>query len=59
MSQRTTLDQLEDMREFRRLRNYYRRNFTNGESDETFVLWCEEMCKRERRERREVDPEAG
>jgi len=36
-----------DLREFRRLRNYYRRNFTNGESDDSFLNWCEMMCARE------------
>lgn len=46
MNQKTTLDQLEDLREFSRLRNYYRRNFTNGMSDEAFILWCEDMCAR-------------
>ncbi len=37
----------DDLREFRRLRNYYRRNFTNGQSDECFVIWCEDMCAQE------------
>lgn len=48
MNERTILDQLEDLREFRRLRNYYRRNYTNGHSDESFIVWCEDMCERER-----------
>ena len=37
-----------DLREFRRLREYYRRNFRNGESDGCFVNWCELMCQGER-----------
>jgi len=37
-------DETRDLREFKRLRNYYRRNFVNGESDEAFLLWCEGMC---------------
>ena len=37
----------EDLREFRRHRNYYRVNFTNGESDESFQLWILDMCDTE------------
>ncbi len=37
----------ENLREFRRLRNYYRRNFTGGASDECFIIWCEDMCAQE------------
>jgi hypothetical protein len=37
----------QDLREFRRLRNYYRRNFANGPSDEAFILWIETMCEQE------------
>lgn len=43
-----TLDEYNDKRdlkEFRRLRNYYRNNFTNGDSDQSFVLWVESMCE--------------
>lgn len=34
-----------DIKEFRRLRNYYRINFKSGHSDESFVLWCETMVR--------------
>lgn len=34
-----------DIKEFRRLRNYYRINFKSGHSDESFVLWCEVMLR--------------
>jgi hypothetical protein len=33
-----------DMAEFKRLRRYYRDNFQNGASHESFILWCEQMC---------------
>lgn len=49
VDEKTTLDRLEDLREFKRLRNYYRRNFSNGESDESFIVWCEDMCEQERK----------
>lgn len=55
MSHNEVMVLAKDLREFRRLRNYYRRNFTNGESDETFVLWCEDMCAREREENHEPE----
>lgn len=32
-----------DLREFRRLRNYYRTNFTLGRSPEAFLTWVEGM----------------
>lgn len=41
------IEELADRREFRRLRNYYRRNFEQGESDDAFILWCEIMCEEE------------
>ena len=37
----------DDLREFRRLRDFYRRNFINGASDECFVIWVEDMCAQE------------
>ena len=39
------------MRGFRRLRNYYLNNFRNGESDESFVTWCEMMCRADKAEK--------
>jgi hypothetical protein len=39
---------LQDLREFRRLRNYYRRTRRNGASDECFLNWCELMADWER-----------
>ena len=30
-----------DRAEIKRLRNYYRRNFANGGSDQAFLLWLE------------------
>lgn len=36
-----------DLAEFRRLRNYYRKNFQNGEYDGSFLLWVEQMCEAE------------
>lgn len=33
----------QDLREFRRLRNYYRGMFTAGRSDDSFVVWIERM----------------
>ncbi len=32
----------EDIAAIKRLRNYYRRNFVNGESDENFQIWLED-----------------
>jgi hypothetical protein len=37
-----------DIREFRRLRNYYRRTRRSGASDECFLNWCELMADWER-----------
>ncbi len=37
------MNEKQDLTEFRRLRSYYRRNFKNGKSDESFLLWCETM----------------
>lgn len=31
--------------EFRRVRNYYRRNFCDGQSDYSFLQWCKDMCE--------------
>jgi len=39
-------DEQIDLREFKRLRNYYRKNFRNGVSDESFLVWCEIMTER-------------
>lgn len=33
----------EDRKAFNRLREYYRKHFKNGDSDEAFLLWCESM----------------
>lgn len=33
-----------DLSAIRRLRNYYRSNFQNGDSDESFLLWVEDGC---------------
>jgi hypothetical protein len=38
----------QDIREFRRLRNYYRRTRKHGESDECFVTWIDLMAAGER-----------
>lgn len=27
------------------MRDYYRKNFRNGESNEDFINWCERMCE--------------
>ncbi len=35
----------EDVVAFGLLREYYRNNFVNGKSDESFLIWCEDMCK--------------
>ena len=45
---------IRDLAEFKRLRNYYQRNFTNGKSDESFVIWCEDMCEKLRQQRIEA-----
>lgn len=34
-----------DLAALRRLRNYYRREFANGKSDESFMLWVEDGLK--------------
>lgn len=44
------MDPERDIQEFKRLRNYYRKEFQNGESDESFVNWCEVMCEESRKE---------
>jgi hypothetical protein len=36
---------IEDLAHIKRLRNYYRRNFQNGQSDECFIIWLEAGLK--------------
>ena len=39
------------MREFRRLRNYYRRHYEAGDNDACFHTWIEVMIDRDRKEK--------
>jgi len=39
------------MREFRRLRNYYRRHYKAGDNDACFHTWIEVMIDRDRKEK--------
>jgi hypothetical protein len=40
-------DEQNDLRAYRRLRNYYRENFERGDSFEMFQVWIEEMAARD------------
>jgi len=40
----------EDVKRIKALRNYYRRHFTNGASDEAFLTWIEAHLEKIREE---------
>lgn len=44
-------NQKEALKEFRRLRNYYRKHYEAGENDAVFKTWIEVMIDRDRREK--------
>lgn len=41
MGDTISAEEIRDMTEVKRLRNYYRKNFQNGDSDECFLTWVE------------------
>lgn len=34
----------QDVTEFKKLRNYYKKTFDDGKNDDAFLTWCAYMC---------------
>jgi hypothetical protein len=45
----TVKNQKEALKEFRRLRNYYRKHYEAGDNDAVFKIWIEVMIDRDRK----------